>query len=91
KNDAAPISRLPSDVLDIIFDERRRVLLRWTGFRSPLPIEVQLSHVCRRWRQVALNTPSLWNTLRILILHRESAIRTYLHRRCPFSVHLGPQ
>ncbi|KAI6008106.1 hypothetical protein F5J12DRAFT_826658 [Pisolithus orientalis] len=93
KNDAVPISRLPSDVLEIIFDESRRVLFRWTGFRRPLPIEVQLSHVCRRWRQVALNTPSLWNTLRIPILHRESAIRTYLHRcnQCPLSVHLGPQ
>lgn len=93
ENETVPISCLPSDVLEIIFDESRRLLFPWAGFRRPLPIEVQLSHVCRRWRQVALSTPSLWNTLRVPILHRESAIRTYLQRcnQCPLSVHLGPQ
>ncbi|KIK20902.1 hypothetical protein PISMIDRAFT_105090, partial [Pisolithus microcarpus 441] len=63
ENGTVPISCLPSDVLEIIFDESRRLLFPWAGFRRPLPIEVQLSHVCRRWRQVALSTPSLWNTL----------------------------
>ncbi|KAI6033316.1 hypothetical protein EDC04DRAFT_2706424 [Pisolithus marmoratus] len=93
KNARAPISCLPSDVLGIIFDESRRALSPWAGIRRPLPIEVQLSHVCRKWRQVALSTPSLWNTLRIPILHRETAIRSYLDRcnQCPLSVQLGPQ
>ncbi|KAG6331764.1 hypothetical protein ID866_7325 [Astraeus odoratus] len=93
KNETAPISLLPSDVLEIIFEESRRVLFTWLGVRRPLPIEVQLSHVCKRWRQVALSTPSLWNTLRVPILHRENAIRAYLQRcnQCPLNIHLGPK
>ncbi|KAL4064984.1 hypothetical protein V8B97DRAFT_1984668 [Scleroderma yunnanense] len=93
ENETAPISRLPADVLEIIFEESRRVLFQWIGFRRPLPIEVQLSHVCRRWRQVSLSTPSLWNTVRVPILHKESSIRAYFERcnQCPLSVQLGPQ
>lgn len=93
ENETAPISRLPADVLEIIFEESRRILSQWIGLRRPLPIEVQLSHVCRKWRQVSLSTPSLWNTLRIPILHKESSIKAYLQRcnQCPLSVQLGPQ
>jgi len=93
ENETAPISRLPADVLEIIFEESRCALSQWIGLRRPLPIEVRLSHVCRRWRQVSLSTPSLWNTLRLPILHKESSIKAYLQRcnRCPLSVQLGPE
>ncbi|KAH7884538.1 hypothetical protein F5I97DRAFT_1467854 [Phlebopus sp. FC_14] len=92
-NETAPVSRLPSDVLAIVFEETRCLLSQWVGVRRPLPIEVQLSHVCARWRQVALSTPSLWTTIRMPILHKEIAIKTYLQRcnECPLSIHLGPQ
>ncbi|KAF9236715.1 hypothetical protein BU15DRAFT_49671, partial [Melanogaster broomeanus] len=91
-NETAPVSRLPSDVLAIIFEESRRLLYNWAGPRRPLPIEVQLSHVCARWRQVALSTPSLWTTIRVPILHRENAVRAYFQRcnQCPLDIHLGP-
>ncbi|KAF9223847.1 hypothetical protein BS17DRAFT_705029, partial [Gyrodon lividus] len=91
-NETAPISRLPSDVLAIIFEESRRLLHQWPGPRRPLPIEVQLSHVCARWRRVALSTPSLWTTIRVPIFHREIAVRTYFQRcnQCPLDIHLGP-
>ncbi|KAF8837263.1 hypothetical protein BDN67DRAFT_909567, partial [Paxillus ammoniavirescens] len=91
-NETAPISRLPSDVLAIIFEESRRLLNQWPGPRRPLPVEVQLSHVCARWRQVALSTPSLWTTIKVPILHREVAVRAYLQRcnQSPLDIHLGP-
>ncbi|KAG9314915.1 hypothetical protein JVU11DRAFT_4023 [Chiua virens] len=92
KNETLPISKLPSDVLSIIFEESRCLLNEWPGPRRPLPIEVQLSHVCSRWRQVALSTPSLWTTIRVPILHKEIAVRTYFQRcqQCPLDVHIGP-
>lgn len=91
-NETLPISRLPSDVLAIIFEESRCLLNQWPGPRRPLPTEVQLSHVCSRWRQVALSTPSLWTTIRVPILHKEIAVMTYFQRckQCPLDIHIGP-
>ena len=31
--------------------------------QSRLPFQVRISHVCRRWRRVAIDTPTLWTTL----------------------------
>ncbi|KAF8414924.1 hypothetical protein L210DRAFT_3539836, partial [Boletus edulis BED1] len=83
---------LPSDVLAIIFEESRCLLNQWPGPRRPLPVEVQLSHVCSRWRQVALSSPALWTTIRVPILHKETAVRTYFQRckQCPLDIHIGP-
>lgn len=92
KNETLPIARLPSDVLAIIFEESRCLLNQWPGPQRPLPIEVQLSHVCSRWRQVALSTPSLWTTIRVPILHKEIAVKFYFERckQCPLDIHIGP-
>lgn len=57
-NGALPISRLPLEVLRMIFHEACRVG-PWWSMRKTVPIEVQLSHVCRHWRAVALGTPML--------------------------------
>ncbi|THH16863.1 hypothetical protein EW146_g3834 [Bondarzewia mesenterica] len=35
------------------------------AFEPALNFEVLVSHVCRHWRQVALNTPSLWTNIRM--------------------------
>lgn len=93
-NKTAPVSRLPSDVLAIIFEESRRLLAPWSSATSrPLSPEVQLSHVSSRWREVALSTPALWTTIRFPILHKEAAVVAYLQRcnQAPLSVHLGPR
>lgn len=93
KNKIAPVSRLPSDVLAIIFEESRRLLAPWSSVTNrPLSPEVQLSHVSSRWREVALSTPALWTTIRFPILHKEAAVIVYLQRcnQAPLSVHIGP-
>jgi len=93
-NKTAPVSRLPSDVLAIIFEESRRLLAPWSSVASrPLSPEIQLSHVSSRWREVALSTPALWTTIRFPILHKEAAVVVYLQRcnQAPLSVHIGPR
>jgi hypothetical protein len=64
-----PIRRCPSDVLKVIFE--------WTALFSaidhPTSVEIsdekwfeaatRLSHVCQRWRSIALDTPKLWSKL----------------------------
>lgn len=93
-NKTVPVSRLPSDVLAIIFEESRRPLIPWSNLvKRPLSPEVQLSHVSSRWREVALSTPALWTTIRFPILHKEAAAMAYLQRcnQAPLHVHIGPR
>lgn len=93
-NKTAPVSRLPSDVLAIIFEESRRLLIPWSSVvKRPLSPEVQLSHVSSRWREVALSTPALWTTIRFPILHKETAAMAYLQRcnQAPLNIHIGPR
>ncbi|KAG0694800.1 hypothetical protein DFH29DRAFT_759384, partial [Suillus ampliporus] len=90
-NKTAPVSRLPPDVLAIIFEESRRLLIPWSSVvKRPLSPEVQLSHVSSTWREVALSTPALWTTIRFPILHKEAAAVAYLQRcnQAPLSVHI---
>ncbi|KAF5332546.1 hypothetical protein D9611_005418 [Ephemerocybe angulata] len=63
----SPIKRVPDDILSSIFIAclalRRDRYEPWpTGHPA-----VILSHVCSRWRQLALKTPILWSTLKIYI------------------------
>ncbi|KAH7907015.1 hypothetical protein BJ138DRAFT_1070830 [Hygrophoropsis aurantiaca] len=91
-NQSAPISRLPSDVLAIIFEELRHLPPSPIRYQPAL-VEIQLSHVSCRWREVALNTPSLWSSIRYPILHRDRSLTAYLDRcgECLLDVHIGPR
>ena len=58
RNTLAPISRLPFDILAIIFDflsasawNKKAVHLEW----------IRVTHVCRRWREAALDHPRFWS------------------------------
>src|SRR5882757_2973135 len=48
-----PVNRLPPELLVHIF-----------SFLGGGAFVVPASHVCRRWRDVALDTPSLWTVIR---------------------------
>ncbi|KAF7976437.1 hypothetical protein HWV62_6867 [Athelia sp. TMB] len=54
----APISSLPDEVLGMIFEQG--VLLEELPKSRFAPL---VSHITRRWRSIALETPRLWNTI----------------------------
>lgn len=63
----APHRKLPNELLSKIFIHCvADVLIIPPGHRDPL---WTLIHVCSKWRQVALGTPSLWNQLQIDYSH----------------------
>ncbi|KAI9507125.1 hypothetical protein F5148DRAFT_1285609 [Russula earlei] len=53
KSHMLPVNRLPLEILTHIF-----------GFLGGGVRVVPASHVCRKWRNVALSTPSLWTVIR---------------------------
>lgn len=74
-NLSRPVNRLPAEVLLQIFDnvtvpsssrnDTTHQSLVWPAlfdFREPKRV-VPLTHVCRRWRQIALASPMLWTTV----------------------------
>jgi len=63
RNALAPISSLPSELLARIFRFCALVEPPWSGGQKLGWIGV--THVCQRWRQVALDDSSLWASLRI--------------------------
>ncbi|THU75287.1 hypothetical protein K435DRAFT_619767, partial [Dendrothele bispora CBS 962.96] len=54
----SPVRRLPWEILTLVF-----LFLcgepRW-GDASLIPPAFQLSQVCASWRELALNTPTIW-------------------------------
>ncbi len=53
---------LPSDILDIIFDKATTLGPKMTLQRSPLDA-MDLSHTCRRFQTLVLQSPKLWVSL----------------------------
>lgn len=95
QNAKAPVTRLPSDVLVMIFEECLHLNPQWSGVLSllrQLPVEVRLSHVCSQWRAVALSTPSLWSSIHFPFEHKEESLNEYLRRSegSLLQVYLGP-
>jgi F-box-like len=58
-----PFHRLPSDLLIAIFQEVWRSSRNYN--RHSIPSPIVLSHVCRLWRDVALDAAALWTDIRI--------------------------
>ena len=57
RNALVPISRLPTETLAEIFS-----LLPGSGNEDvPYLAWIYVTHVCHRWREIALNSPYLWN------------------------------
>ncbi|KAJ8514623.1 hypothetical protein ONZ45_g7850 [Pleurotus djamor] len=55
------VSRLPSEVLSIIFEYV--AILGSPLHKKPYAPRLRASQVCRLWRNVAINTPRLWNSI----------------------------
>ncbi|KAG1886967.1 hypothetical protein F4604DRAFT_1950945 [Suillus subluteus] len=60
RNGLAPISGLPNEILTVIFEylEEEERLDGYDG--RDIPACVAVTHVCRHWRNVALECPTLW-------------------------------
>lgn len=70
--DNSPISRLPNELLAFIFEAARSYAL-------------YLSHVNRRWRCVALQSPSLWRNIHLPNQSFDEIVE-YLNRSHPLSL-----
>ncbi|KAJ6500682.1 hypothetical protein C8R45DRAFT_1210414 [Mycena sanguinolenta] len=75
KNRIAPIGSIPNELLAKIFR---------SGRDSNIPggerFEILVSHITTVWREVAINTPSLWNILEIEQNRSSQMLETYLAR-----------
>ncbi|CDO74868.1 hypothetical protein BN946_scf185004.g18 [Trametes cinnabarina] len=80
-NDFASIDILPVELLIEVFFQLRR----GAGFNGDL---VAASHVCQRWRDVAIRTPELWTQIK---LDHVPSAAAFLERsqRLPVSLFLG--
>ena len=59
QNELAPISRLPWELLAAIFSFLP--IIAWDEGSFGLLTWICAAHVCRRWRETALNYPRFWN------------------------------
>ncbi|TFK78924.1 hypothetical protein K466DRAFT_506496, partial [Polyporus arcularius HHB13444] len=89
-NLTSAVHKLPPEIVLLIFDLVRHETAREAGHAT---VElsaagncslVSLTHVCRRWRAVALDCPALWTG----IVSRSSSAETFVQRACdmPLSV-----
>ncbi|KAF9564267.1 hypothetical protein CPC08DRAFT_685438 [Agrocybe pediades] len=64
RNTYAPISRLPPELITRIFECCKEVesMPSRLQYQKP-PRWIPCSHVCRLWRTIALNSPTLWTDL----------------------------
>ncbi|KAJ8506902.1 hypothetical protein ONZ45_g10643 [Pleurotus djamor] len=81
KNFCAVVSKLPHEILSLIFTVQT---LEEDNCRDLLSHRV--SWVCRRWRDIALSTPRLWNT--ICIGSQEPWVKLLLERSKAAPLHI---
>ncbi|KAF6757597.1 hypothetical protein DFP72DRAFT_239888 [Ephemerocybe angulata] len=66
---------------DYLYEESPFLLKPNQDYYSPPPsFQLLVSHVCHRWRQVALRTPSLWTTVHLREPVHLARARAYLDR-----------
>jgi hypothetical protein len=66
RNALAPISRLPPETIAIIFSFLslpREYVRLLTGDKQDVRSWLRVSHVCHRWREIALNQPRFWSRI----------------------------
>ncbi|KAJ7081831.1 hypothetical protein B0H15DRAFT_1024690 [Mycena belliarum] len=70
-------SRIPIDILELIFEAGARSSHR-SAFSKP--IEIVVSHVNRRWREVAVNLAVLWSFIRVTPFEALEKMDRYFER-----------
>ncbi|KAF9266489.1 hypothetical protein L218DRAFT_956264 [Marasmius fiardii PR-910] len=96
-NEAAPISRLPHELLISIF-----AITREEDTPRSKSFQVIASHVCAKWRAVATATPLFWSDIHVILTFRNAnskaetdvkleRLDTYLARsnNCNFRFNMG--
>ncbi|PIL23003.1 hypothetical protein GSI_14310 [Ganoderma sinense ZZ0214-1] len=90
-NAAAPINRIPQELLTTIFalsHETHPPKYSQTPYWPFEPLSAggphQLPKVCRHWRELALQTPTLWNTV-VTVLRSQEDDRDYCFGRSIYS------
>ncbi|KAJ7168586.1 hypothetical protein C8R46DRAFT_1092121 [Mycena filopes] len=72
-------SRIPIDILELIFEAGARSAQRQSS-TFPKPIEIVVSHVNRRWREIAVNLAMLWSFIRASPFEPLDKLETYFER-----------
>ncbi|KAJ7755508.1 hypothetical protein B0H16DRAFT_1520966 [Mycena metata] len=72
-------SRIPPDILELIFEAGARSAQRQSS-TFPKPIELVVSHVNRRWREIAVNLAMLWSFIRASPFEALDKLETYFER-----------
>ena len=84
--DAVPIANLPVEVWNQIFELGPRETLRdindYANTNAPasVPFHVAVTHVCRRWREIAAQNPFLWTRVAVDFSRSTRLARLYLER-----------
>lgn len=71
RSSLSPIDRLPTEVVGLIFKSLWRQtaphpqldIETWPWYDAIQPCIVRITHVCRRWRAIALDIPMLWSRI----------------------------
>lgn len=84
RNDLVLVVRLPPEILSTIFIAYACMLSppvdEWQTVRVPYPYSwIAITHICKRWRDVALNTVGLWTTIWLSWVNME-AVEAILFR-----------
>ncbi|KAG2057485.1 hypothetical protein BDR06DRAFT_951657 [Suillus hirtellus] len=77
RGSSSPIGRLPTEILIQIFLYCIPEDANWTPAPDLAPM--QLTAVCLRWREIAVNMPNLWRRLRLEIGHGDWQQRAFCY------------
>ncbi|KAJ7757716.1 hypothetical protein DFH07DRAFT_819116 [Mycena maculata] len=72
-------SRIPTDILELIFEAGALHAQRQIS-TVPKTIEIVVSHVNKRWREVAVNLAALWSFIRASPFEGLDKLETYFER-----------
>ncbi|KAG1816230.1 hypothetical protein EV424DRAFT_1075805 [Suillus variegatus] len=77
RGSSSPIGRLPTEILAEIFLYCIPEDANWAPAPDLAPM--QLTAVCRRWREIAVNMPNLWRRLRLELGHGDWQQRAFCY------------